>query len=514
MPPPNDSWLAPTLITGETGSSIGSNVDATMETGEPTTTGAGKTVWWKYTPTRTTKITFSTRRTEPLKGLPQTNFGTVVDAFTPVGPGIGNLLRASHADGRYAGFDIQNEVDVDVSVGLEYYIRIDGKDGSSGNILLWWEPKPDVYIGSCKDCAGTPVGEVCVGSWTPNITAVIGDGSIVDDIDFPAEKGVYIVRYCSGAWRFDFFHWVVARIPDDTYQGWPGQIVDGYFFHILYSLSGPRIAHLPEPNHGSATYSTAAQAMAPMRCSAVFFQHDGLSPIGLRFRDKFGQNDNPGVSRPTYMVTKVVPNFKEFTVQCADAGFGGFFNLTYIFDNLTDFDWNGVECTPQTTGGIATVNPLSRFVNVPRRTRVGFLVQVTISPPGKLDVFTTVKLSDGWNTFKDLHYDLTPRISLVSFSAAVVGGFPPHPNSWTATIQIAYSGLPVNVVATPSGDITNIRNPTTFAAQSSFTLLSSTLITFVFSPSPSDLRFVHITIALQQSGGGMNFPPISVTFSL
>jgi hypothetical protein len=50
--PANDNFANATLITGQTAQVTGSNVGATMETGEPTTVegwAAGQSVWWRWT---------------------------------------------------------------------------------------------------------------------------------------------------------------------------------------------------------------------------------------------------------------------------------------------------------------------------------------------------------------------------------------------------------------------------------------------------------------------------------
>src|SRR5438309_498595 len=63
-PPPNDDFSNAVVLSGSasSGSTSGTNVDATKEIGEPNHAGdaGGSSVWWQWTPNLSANITFST----------------------------------------------------------------------------------------------------------------------------------------------------------------------------------------------------------------------------------------------------------------------------------------------------------------------------------------------------------------------------------------------------------------------------------------------------------------------
>jgi len=129
--PSNDFFVGAFTLNGY-GSTAGSNVGASRETGEPAHAGnvGGASLWWKWTPSSSGPVTFSTAGSN-FNTLLAVYTGSAVNALTPV---IGN-------DDENAG-TTTSVVSFYATGGTTYYIAVDGRNGGSGaatgNIALSW----------------------------------------------------------------------------------------------------------------------------------------------------------------------------------------------------------------------------------------------------------------------------------------------------------------------------------------------------------------------------------------
>ncbi len=127
--PENDNFANATRISGATGSTSGSNVGATYETGEPLKSFrsvATNTVWWVWTAPSSGKATFSTTNT---------TFDTVMGVYT--GTTVSRLTTIKEDDD--GGPSNTSVCTFDATSGTTYYIAVSGYGASKqGTIKLYW----------------------------------------------------------------------------------------------------------------------------------------------------------------------------------------------------------------------------------------------------------------------------------------------------------------------------------------------------------------------------------------
>ena len=120
-PPANETFASSVLISGATGSTVGSNVGATAQAGDPGSAHAP--VWYRWTASVTGVAEFSAvNSSSPLS--------TVVSVYS--GSSLSNLsLVSAGATGPYT-------VNVPVVAGTTYYIAVDTTAGAYGAFTLTW----------------------------------------------------------------------------------------------------------------------------------------------------------------------------------------------------------------------------------------------------------------------------------------------------------------------------------------------------------------------------------------
>ncbi len=126
--PANDMFADRFTITGTSGTTNGSNVDATLEAGEQEK-GSTCTVWWTWTATSSGGCDINTCGSD---------FDTYLAVFT--GNSLGSLaLIAENNDSDECGDDEQSQVCFDVTAGQIYQIQVSGRrDDDVGEIVLNW----------------------------------------------------------------------------------------------------------------------------------------------------------------------------------------------------------------------------------------------------------------------------------------------------------------------------------------------------------------------------------------
>ena len=120
--PQNDHFSMATRVSGRSGRARGSNVGATMESGE---SGLGdKSVWWRWQAPISGRLTVDTTGS---------NFDTILGVYT--GARISSLRSLAENDDTNGQ---QSRVMLDVTAGTTYQFRIASYDGGTGTILLNW----------------------------------------------------------------------------------------------------------------------------------------------------------------------------------------------------------------------------------------------------------------------------------------------------------------------------------------------------------------------------------------
>lgn len=117
-----------TTITGTVGSTNGSTVGATGQTGEPTTYGGGSlnTIWYNWTAASSGTVTFQTCGGS-------TNFDTTLAAFT--GGTVSTLTNVATNDDSCS---TQSLISFNAVAGTSYRIQVDGYGSATGNFTLSW----------------------------------------------------------------------------------------------------------------------------------------------------------------------------------------------------------------------------------------------------------------------------------------------------------------------------------------------------------------------------------------
>jgi hypothetical protein len=123
--PANDTFANASVVTGTSFSAIGTNVNATKQSGEPTVAGnaGGKSVWWNWTAPSSGSVSLTTVGS---------SFDTLLGVYT--GASVSGLtLVASNDD---AGGVVTSAVTFNAVAGTTYRFAVDGYNAASGSISL------------------------------------------------------------------------------------------------------------------------------------------------------------------------------------------------------------------------------------------------------------------------------------------------------------------------------------------------------------------------------------------
>jgi uncharacterized delta-60 repeat protein/uncharacterized repeat protein (TIGR01451 family) len=130
--PANDNFANAQVLINASGSTAGSNVGATLETGEPVIAGipGGASVWYRWTAPANIAITFQTLGS---------SFDTIMGVYT--GTRVDQLTLVGDNDDANAN-TLTSAVIFNAAAGTTYYIAVDGYQGATGNIVLSWGVNP------------------------------------------------------------------------------------------------------------------------------------------------------------------------------------------------------------------------------------------------------------------------------------------------------------------------------------------------------------------------------------
>jgi hypothetical protein len=127
--PANDMFADAQSIAGSYGSVTGTNVDATVEPGEPNAFAGHKTVWYRWTAPANLSMTF------------QTQAGTLSDTVLGVymGGSVNALTTLGWNDDINGSHNECSRVTFIANGGTTYYIQVRGYATTSGTFTLRWE---------------------------------------------------------------------------------------------------------------------------------------------------------------------------------------------------------------------------------------------------------------------------------------------------------------------------------------------------------------------------------------
>ncbi len=126
LTPVNDTFAVATVLTGTTFAVNGSNIGATVQTGEPKHAGVtgGKSVWWNWTAPSSGTFTLATTGS---------SFDTTLAIYT--GSAVNKLAVLGSNDDQSSTV-LSSKVVVSVVAGTTYWIAVDGYSAASGSIVL------------------------------------------------------------------------------------------------------------------------------------------------------------------------------------------------------------------------------------------------------------------------------------------------------------------------------------------------------------------------------------------
>ena len=177
--PVNDSFASATVLTGTSFSVSGSNIGATVQTGEPKHAGitGGKSVWWSWTAPSTGTFTLATTGS---------SFDTTLGIYT--GAAVNTLTVVGSNDDQSTTLRTSKVV-VSVVAGTTYRIAVDGYSAASGAITL---------AGSlvAKAVLATPAGVTAIRDTAGRITISWGAVASASSYEITLTSGNTV--YASG----------------------------------------------------------------------------------------------------------------------------------------------------------------------------------------------------------------------------------------------------------------------------------------------------------------------------
>lgn len=225
-----DNFADKIVLSGIAPITLGSNIGATAEVGEPSQSGITNSEWWSWTAPNNGTFTISTQHSE---------FDTYLSVFT--GSAINNLTLIDFDDD--GGWDRTSLLSLNTTAGTTYQIAIDGYASFTGKIHLKIVP---VIIN------GTPSRDTLTGSgYAETINGLAGDDRILAGDGNDTISGGDGYSYLDGGAGDDLF---IGGPRSDVY------IVDSVNDVIISELPA---SELPAPEideiQSSAPYTLPAE---------------------------------------------------------------------------------------------------------------------------------------------------------------------------------------------------------------------------------------------------------------
>jgi hypothetical protein len=196
-PPANDPFSGAFAISGSSGTTSGTNVNATAQTGEPNLgSTTNQTVWWKWTGSGNGTATFDTFGS---------NFDTVLDIYT--GSSITALTLVATNDDTDG---VQSKASFTATQGTVYYVRVRGYHSEdTGSITLnWMGPAPPTGSGTIsgfvRNSANTGVGGVSLKTTIAGVvtTALTSSTGFYQFNNVPTSSTAYKVAPAKAGYYF------------------------------------------------------------------------------------------------------------------------------------------------------------------------------------------------------------------------------------------------------------------------------------------------------------------------
>jgi hypothetical protein len=218
--PINDNFSSATKISGSSGTTTGSNVGATKETGEPNHGGnvGGASIWYSWTAPSTGSATITTEGSD---------FDTELGVYT--GSSVDSLTTIAENDDVSAS-DLTSAVTFNATSGTTYKIAVDGFNGPvsgqhTGDVTLNWS-----VGGGGGGGGGGPANDMFANSQTISGTSGSTTGSNVGATNESGEPDI-IAGDSGGA--SVWYSWTAPVSGDTTIT------TEGSNFDTILSASSP-----------------------------------------------------------------------------------------------------------------------------------------------------------------------------------------------------------------------------------------------------------------------------------
>lgn len=504
MPPPNDDFGSATVISGRSGSALGTNVDA-----------ADNAVWWEWTaPPWPDKdgddsnstlpgYYFFTTHADINHGITQlTDFDSVLalhlNEATPL------PTRIANSGDDYGLWSQQSYAVCRVSPGDTVYIKVSGKSGAEGNIRLVWGQGARRFNGGAGIVRArdpfTPVASATVSTITAENTVPF-DGPYGDTF----AAGNYMVRYIDGAWAYEIdsdpdIEWATARF--NSTNGVLFGAGDDCFIQIEHSGGSGHLPFtaIPKQTGGAeAWHPNETHAADWARGAMMEFYHSG-GGIDLHFIDDEYTDNMAGTTLPRFMLYRIQLQLQAIGVVFGTVGTSADSLTFFRVRNTSNTDYSSIEFTLAASGGITSPSsPVT--TNLPANTTVNV-------GPFSYNVSTVTAIAtltvDGAD---DLDFAFTPSITIGNGTTPAFSG-----SQWFFDFPLTIStgatrNLSASVVSSSgmSGIVLDVQDGS-HASDSSITLSGYVRVSF----DPTGAGIDSITIEL--TDGSLNFGQKSASF--
>jgi len=413
MPAPSNNNFANAIaLSGTSGWISGSNVSASIESGEYFSLGSSS-VWYKWlAPTGSgggnpsvLPVFFSTTGYNSSMGYAQPPLRTMVQSFYPAISAANitesNYIASANWTGSAYGYQNGSLIAFAPSnQGVTYYIRVDsipqqGRtfDTSShqGDFVLSWGDFGGQRLGECSGCPPQfGLGYQCVGS--VELSSSLTAPQTMSFGTFP--RGVYKIVYCGGASIFFPGLWSVTR----------GQQGPFCTFEYFYTGSKNVIGLNNVPT--STDYRTQIEAELAFACSNAQFAHSG-GTIKFFWTDSPTSDNAEGNPNPVFGLYVLNPSFR-FLSSCAQWDTvlnSGEIDITVL--NQNDADWPFFTASLSSPSFTAVSAPITNsFLSASQATTFHFNFSAS-APTATATIHFT---SSYWNGSVDLSTFLAPAL--------------------------------------------------------------------------------------------------------
>lgn len=124
--PPNDNFSSSLSMPGDSGTTTGTTIGATPQSGEPEASTVSNSVWWRWQPGTNSPATIDTQGSD---------FDTILSVYTGSAVNALTLVARNDNDGNFSS----SRVAFTPAAGTTYYVAVTGFEGSAGAVVLRWQ---------------------------------------------------------------------------------------------------------------------------------------------------------------------------------------------------------------------------------------------------------------------------------------------------------------------------------------------------------------------------------------